>query len=297
MKHDFRQNPIRVSDVILSDLQKIGSASEKELAYIFFKMFVGNKTIQTFDDTETKNKNLVRLIHFSDVIPESGYKNLLAMNERGAGIYLTINETDGTGRKEVNIKKVRSVFVDLDGSPLEPALKYNPTLIVESSSGRFHCYWFTDDMPLEAFGPMQKNIARILNGDKKVFDLPRVLRVPGFYHKKGKPFLSTIRGGLGTIIKYKALVDMFPPEVVPKWSAKRYVLEKKTDSNSEFKGLYGTFNGDRNAHVLRRIGGCIKRKKSWDYIISEAFKEGMACTPPLPESEINLILKSARKYT
>lgn len=296
MNKNFIINPIRVSDVILSDLQKADSASEKELAYIFFKMFVGNKTIQTFDDTETKNKNLVRLLHFSDVVPESGYKDLLALNERGAGIYLTINETDGTGRKEVNIKKVRSVFVDLDGSPLEPALKYNPTLIVESSSGRFHCYWLSDDIPLTAFSEMQKNIARILNGDPKVHDLPRVLRVPGFYHNKNKPFLSVIRGGLGTIFSYKGLVELFPPEKKPLWSGKKYILDKKTTDFDDFRGQYGASDGNRNNHLVKRAGGMIKRGKPWSYIENELFKEGLNSSPPMSEQEILSVVKSVKRY-
>ena len=287
MKNNFKKEQIRVSDNLLN-LIKQGN---------YFDMFVGKKTIQTFDDSDVKNKSLTRLIHLDDVISEKSITELKTLNKRGAGIYMAINETDGQGRKEANVIKVRSVFADLDGSPLEPALKYNPTLIVESSPDRFHCYWLTDDTPLNAFTVMQRNIARILSGDKKVIDLPRVLRVPGFYHKKKKPFLSTIRGGLGTIFSYKSLVEMFPPEVVPKWSGKKYQIEKPINEKDVFRGQYGAVQGERNQHIFRRACGMFKKGKGIDYIQSEVMKEAMACSPPLSEREAILALESAKRYS
>src|SRR5512144_2779908 len=35
-------------------------------------------------------------------------------------------------------------------------------------------------------------LAKRYNGDPKVIDLPRVMRVPGFFHRKGEPFLTHI---------------------------------------------------------------------------------------------------------
>ena len=39
-------------------------------------------------------------------------------NDSGCGIFVTINESDGS-RKAEDINRVRAVFVDLDGSPLQ----------------------------------------------------------------------------------------------------------------------------------------------------------------------------------
>jgi len=50
-------------------------------------------------------------------------ERLMELNEMGAGVFVTINETDGTGRRAENITAVRAVFVDLDGSPLEPVMQ------------------------------------------------------------------------------------------------------------------------------------------------------------------------------
>ena len=260
----------------------------------YFDLFPGKKTIQTFDDRGA-NKRLIRVIHF-DKLTETMERHLKNMNADGAGVYLCISETDGKGRCAVNVKKVRAVFADLDGAPLDPTLEYHPSLIVESSPGRYHVYWFTTDTPLNGFTELQKNIIRIFKSDPKVHDLPRVLRVPGFWHMKEKPFLSRVCGGSGEVFSYRDLVNFFPPETVPQWSAKRYRIDKKSMNMNEFRGKYGAMAGERNWNTFRHVCGMIKAKRPWGYIEEEARREGAACIPPLAEKEIQNILKSASKY-
>lgn len=75
-------------------------------------------TFQTFDDCkERKAPYLARILHgtFDEHCTE-----LLRFNQQGAGIFFTVNATDGRGRSGINIKKIRAVFVDLDGAPLDP---------------------------------------------------------------------------------------------------------------------------------------------------------------------------------
>jgi hypothetical protein len=125
------------------------------------------------------------------------FDELVKLNARGAGIYVTVNETDGNGRKATNITRIRALFDDLDGSPIEPVncAEIKPHIVVESSPGRFHPYWsFIGRMPLKVFEPLQKELARRFGGDPAVHDLPRVMRLAGFVHRKekDKPFLSHI---------------------------------------------------------------------------------------------------------
>jgi hypothetical protein len=261
----------------------------------FFNLFSGIKTIQTFDD-KGANPSLARIFHFDGKIKERMARLLRVINTEGAGIYMCITETNGKGRRLSNMVRIRAVFADLDGAPMDKALKFNPSLIVESSPGRYHCFWMTTDTPLNGFSALQKNIARHVDGDPKVHDIPRVMRVPGFYHNKKTPFLSRVCGGSGEVFKYRELVEWFPPEHVPQWSSKRYKLEKGLVASNGFRGNYGVGNGERNAHVLKIIGGMIKRGCTWDYIMSEAFRDGRACEPPLDDKEIQSILNSAQRY-
>jgi hypothetical protein len=125
---------------------------------------------------------------------------LQRLNERGAGVFVTVNETDGKGRTAEHIIRVRTVFVDLDGVPLAPVMSgYSPPhIIVETSPERWHCYWRVDGMALGDFTPVQLALIRRFNSDPIIHDLPRVMRLPGFVHAKVKngiasePFVSRI---------------------------------------------------------------------------------------------------------
>jgi hypothetical protein len=109
----------------------------------------------------------------------------MRLNNAGAGIFVTINQTDLKGRTNKNIVRVRCLFVDLDHAPLEPATKFlPPTAVVESSTGRWHVYWRVTDCPLDKFEALQKKLAAKFGGDPRVFDLARVMRLPGFDHLK-----------------------------------------------------------------------------------------------------------------
>ena len=115
----------------------------------------------------------------------------MRLNDQGAGVFVTVNATDGKGRTAANIVRVRALFVDLDGAPLEPVMQWRTPHIVESPPHKFHPYWIVGDLALEKFESLQRALAARFNGDH-VHDLPRVLRLPGFIHRKGEPSLTRV---------------------------------------------------------------------------------------------------------
>lgn len=151
----------------------------------------GPVTFQTFDDAAPKRKYLTRIMH-GTLAEHAG--TLAQLNQQGAGIFIMINEGNLQGRKATDVTRVRAVFVDLDGAPLEPVLdcKLSPSIVVESSPGRFHAYWLCPGLSREQFKPVQQALAARFNGDVSVCDLPRVMRLPGFIHQKGAPFQTRI---------------------------------------------------------------------------------------------------------
>jgi hypothetical protein len=148
-------------------------------------------TFQTFDDSKDKRRSLARV--FNGTLDEH-WNKLCGLNAQGAGIFITVNATDGKGRTSENIKRVRALFVDLDGAPLTPVMRSNrkPHIVVASSPGHFHPYMLVSDVKLEEFADLQKVLIARFDGDPKVFDLPRVMRLPGFFHCKDEPFLVHI---------------------------------------------------------------------------------------------------------
>jgi hypothetical protein len=155
-------------------------------------------TFQAFDDKISKKRTLNRVLHGT---LDQHADELIRLNLAGAGIFVMVNEGDGvvhTGKKTCrtndNVKRIRSVFCDLDGAPLEPILQapLEPHIIVESSPGKWHAYWLTSDTSLDEFKGMQKALAAKYSGDPSVCDLARVMRLPGFYHQKGEPFMTRL---------------------------------------------------------------------------------------------------------
>ena len=137
-------------------------------------------------------------------------KKLDALQEERAGVFVTVNATDGKGRQAHNVVRVRAVFVDLDGAPLAPILAAapEPHIVVESSSGRFHAYWLCDDCPLDQFRRVQQALARKFSGDPSVIDLSRVMRLPSFRHLKGAAHTRRVIDELGTTAPPYVLADI-----------------------------------------------------------------------------------------
>lgn len=150
-------------------------------------------TFQTFPEgpaTDTPKRS-ARILHGS----YASVKDVLSdLNQAGHGIFFMVNQGDLQGRSARNVQKVRAHFVDLDGAPLDPLIlsEAPPQIVVESSTNKWHAYWLIEDCPLEQFKPRQQALAAHFEGDSAVCDLPRVMRVPGFWHLKKTPFQTRL---------------------------------------------------------------------------------------------------------
>lgn len=109
-------------------------------------------------------------------------------NARFAGVFATVNRTDGKGRDVANIVALRALFIDVDGHEMPTAWPLEPSIIVRRSADRWHAYWLlVEGEPIERFTTAQAILAGHWLSDLKICDLPRVMRIPGFLHCKGEP--------------------------------------------------------------------------------------------------------------
>lgn len=167
-------------------------------------------TFQTFDDNKARaDKRLARVLH--GTLGQHA-ATLALLNRQGAGVFVTVNETDGHGRKIENIVRIRAVWQEADRADVPP-LPLEPHIIVETSPGKYHRYVFTDGATdLAEFKPVQERIARDFGSDPNAMDLARVLRLPGFYHCKRDPYLVRIVAESGALLLPWAEVQrLFPP--------------------------------------------------------------------------------------
>lgn len=157
----------------------------------------GGFTFQTFDDkAERKKPALSRVLHCQRLEEISGL--LSRMNDAGAGVFVTVNRTDGRGRLISNVIALRAFFCDFDGVTMPSRWHLEPSAIVRRDTEHFHTYWFLKPgAPLSAFTDGQKRLARYYGSDPKIHDGPRVMRLPGFYHRKGAPILVRLESLTG----------------------------------------------------------------------------------------------------
>jgi len=241
-------------------------------------------TFQTFDD-RGKNRSLAKILH-GDIGQLSS--KLVGLNIPGAGVFWTVNFTDGKGRQAENITGVRSLFVDLDGAPLEPVLScgIEPHVVVESSLGRWHAYWAVSDVQLAQFKPLQQAIARRFGGDLKVCDLPRVMRVPGFVHHKAAPFLSRI-------VSTNAVQPYAVADLIQRLQLRR-VESRPAQAAPCGQGM---IEGNRNASLASIAGTMRRRGVSADAIEGALQAINIAqCVPPLEADEVSAIARSIGRY-
>lgn len=118
---------------------------------------------------------------------------LTAYNNDGYGIFCNINAMDGGGRDLQNVAYIRAHVVDLDNTltaqaNYERAAAAGASFAVQSSAGKFHIYWkmqpYTGN---DFYSLMQRKLNQLYDGDRSIIDATRVMRVPGFIHRKGEP--------------------------------------------------------------------------------------------------------------
>ena len=253
-------------------------------------------TFQTFDDSKRNRHGLTRIMHGT----LAAHRQMLAsLNARGAGVYWMVNAGDGKGRKATNVQRIRALFVDLDGAPLEPvkAAPLQPHCIVESSPNRWHAYWRIADCPPDRFTLLQKALAARFHADPKVCDLPRVLRLPGFDHRKGEPYRSRIielhPRQPYTIAELVQAFDLHAPETHA--TAANVARLPSAHKRRTLPDVIP--EGERNTKLFSLARGWVQRGHGLQAVNDRMQRiNAERCKPPLDATEVDAIAAQAVSY-
>lgn len=207
---------------------------------------------------------------------------LVSANQSGAGVYVVINETDGRGREAKNITRVRSHFVDLDGAPLDPVerLKPQPHVVIETSPGRYQAFWRIGGAPVEEFKPVQQALASKFKGDPSVCDPSRVMRLPGFFHMKGEPFMSHIlKQRSHPPVPFQGFKNAMGLRIARESVAP--ALQRDGEKLQDFP------QGQRTRSLVTLAGSlwrtAVDEADLWEQLCKH---NKLRCKPPLPETEL-----------
>jgi hypothetical protein len=247
-------------------------------------------TLQTIAEAPDAPDGLTK-VHNQVSLANGALDKLAYLNEVGAGVFFTANKTDGKGRQASNIIRVRALFVDLDGAPLEPVLEagLKPHMVVQTSPGRYHVFWLVSDCPLDQFERVQRGLAALFGGDPSVHDLPRVMRLPGFVHHKGEPFLSHEMPEH----RYDG-----PPrsldEIVGTLKLDLDAAQARRGSAPQLTPDGKIGQGGRNAHLFANARSMAKRGMSSDAVYAALAAENETrCAPPLPDERVHYVANRA----
>lgn len=152
---------------------------------------------QVFDDDKersrlSKLKNKGRDPRAKTIVGtlDQCWPRLVAANQDGCGVFITINRVVGPRRIAEKVDLVRYHFVEIDGTNKLAdilALPFKPAWINESSPGKYHVYFkIAPDVAsdLATFSRRQTQLAVMYKAGLESKDLVRVMRLPGFLHQK-----------------------------------------------------------------------------------------------------------------
>ena len=295
---------------------------DKDTALRFLDAIAPGEAVlfQTFDDSESRDGTLARVIPApAGVIPEQ----LLSFNCAGAGVFFCVNQTDNTGRRATeNVTAIRALFVDFDTpDPERPErvadlFKLEPSAVIESSPGKHHVYWMLDtgagQLALDDFKPAQKALAAAFGGDAVVNDLPRVMRLPGFIHRKGEPFQTRILSMSGkryAPIELSAWIATLQPIAAPAPAPRQnlvgllpaaFTRPRDTYSTHALQSAVGAVmcapEGQRNTALNKQAHGMYGLALAGrldEYEVTQTLTTA-AHTAGLSPTEIQITLQSAR---
>jgi hypothetical protein len=261
-------------------------------------------TFQTFKEKgSAESKVEPKVIHsrsFAEVCRE---------HSAGAGVYLPINATNGRGRKSENIVRVRAVWQE-DDDVYDGAFPLPPSIVVESSPAHFHRYWLigdhwpADDLGRADFAVVMERMVATYQSDKNAKDISRVLRVPGFWHRKSAPFLVRIVEASGKRYTRAEIMAAFPPVLREpvKLVNHNSIINSKVCGDGWLRGLVRTVasaaQGHRNSVLFWascRAGDAVRDGKADEAFVVDVLLEA-ATHAGLPQPEAKRTIQSGMRH-
>jgi AAA domain-containing protein/primase-like protein/DNA primase RepB-like protein len=207
--------------------------------------------------------------------------------QAGRNVWFCAHLLSAPRRIKENATSIHTLWGDLDGAEI-PNGGLSPTAVVQSSPGRFHCYWrLADPIPPATAEALNKRLAIAVAADSSGFDLTQLLRIPDTANRKYEECPAVEITRLEDNLTYTAgELDRMLPEL-PKASA----CSKAQDLGGVIE------DGSRNKSLTSIAGTLRRRGLDADGIFAALSGiNNQKCEPPLPEIEVVQIANSVARY-
>lgn len=211
---------------------------------------------------------------------------LKGLQEAGYGVFFTPNgigevrNPDGTLlRWDGNVVSLNACFADFDSGSKASQMERirscpaEPSLIVESKRG-YHAYWFLKDREvtperLSLWKRVQTSIAEKMEGDKACSNPSRLMRLPGYYHLKGEPFMVEVVSVASRDYTLAEMEVFFPP--APR--AVYVPVSREYARKLYLPPIECLYDGNRHPSLSRVAGQMYRGRKAEEFpAVREALK-------------------------
>ncbi|MBM9536178.1 PriCT-2 domain-containing protein [Desulfobulbus alkaliphilus] len=205
--------------------------SEAEFHLLLLDRTATEFTFQTFDDDKNrKDQSLIRVLRGT---LKQHWEELCYLNNKGAGVFVTINVTAGNRRRKKDVIETRAIWQEDDGEG--KPLPCNPHFVIETSPGKFHRLILTRTDQVDEFESIQQRLVLDYGSDKNAADRSRVLRLAGFNHMKDpcQPFLVSVHDFMiAPRWSWDEIKQIFPPVGMTREGNAKTRSTPKTESDA-----------------------------------------------------------------
>lgn len=193
-------------------------------------------------------------------------EQLVKKNKQGHGIFFAVNLLDekldeGRHRTKKMVTHCRAVFMDADVPRDKPLNDFplRPSFIVNTSPGKYHYYWLTDTDDKDTWQLVQNGLINKYEGDRNAKDLTRYLRLPGYMHNKGDPFLVNVIGrSKPKVYGWGEICEAFPPSDQKAERKEREQEDTEHQSDTEITYIIMTAGPGLHGAINKRLLGMKK---------------------------------------
>lgn len=179
------------------------------------------------------------------------YRTLARLNDRRAGVFVTVNPQAGPGRSDANTVRPRAVWHENDGAipdNIAQLWPLPPSMVVRTRDNHTHTYWLLEHTDgtgdnWQTWEGIERHLVEHRGSDVNAMKRCQVLRIPDFFHVKDPASKNLVRLELpptGQRYSLQQLAEAFPPETRQRTVAGPTTLELDTHGIQELPSVTET---------------------------------------------------------
>jgi len=166
------------------------------LSWLYHRCEIGNINFRFLGGKFPQNE----FIPLSALAEDTSLIDAVLRDHHNQDSYFAVALRNGNSGTKEAITQIPTLWIDLDGSSPQKVQEspWPPSAVIETSPGKFHCYWkLREPANRSEIGRIEnilKRLTTFFQADPAATDASRILRIPGtFNFKSNPPFPVTVK--------------------------------------------------------------------------------------------------------